>query len=100
MGMKPRMNGAGRAVVAFKPGDTVIFDPSSFNQDWWSGLPESDRQKYYGAVGYGAERPHLFTFICEHRPQGGHCVLISMEDQHVETMRHPDEFRLATVDET
>ncbi len=84
----------------FNPGDTVIWDPGNFNPEYWSNLPEEDRVKYYGVLGYGAKEPYLFTFICEHRPQDGHCVLISMQDQHVETMRHTSEFRLATEDET
>lgn len=84
----------------FKLGDTVTFDPSHFNQSYWNGLSEEDRKKYYGVLGYGAAKPHLFTFICEHQPQGGHCVLISMEDQHIETMRHISDFRLATDEET
>lgn len=83
----------------FKPGDTVVFDPNNFNPDYWNKLSEEDRIKYYGPLGYGAKRPHFFTYICEHQPQGGHCVLISMEDQHVETMRHPEDFRLVTEDE-
>lgn len=84
----------------FKPGDTVIWDPTTFNKEYWGTLPEADRIKYYGVLGYGATRPKLFTFICEHSPQLGHCVLISMEDQRVETMRHTTEFRLATDEET
>lgn len=84
----------------FKLGDTIVFDPSNFNAVYWTNLSEEDRIKYYGAIGYGAKKPHFFTFICEHQPQGGHCVLISMEDQHVETMRHTTDFRLATDEET
>lgn len=84
----------------FKPGDTLVFDPSNFNPEYWDKLSEADRKKYYGAIGYGDERPHLFTFVCEHRPQSGHCVLVSILDQHVETMRHTTDFRLATEDET
>jgi hypothetical protein len=83
----------------FKPGDTVIFDPSNFNQEWWSRLSEEDRKLYYGVLGYGSKIPVLFTFICEHRQQPGHCVLVSMKDQHIETMRHTTDFRLATEDE-
>lgn len=83
----------------FKPGDTVVFDPSNVNPEYWKKLSENDRKKYYGAIGYGSKKRHLFTFICEHRPQSGHCVLISMQDQHVETMRHITDFRLATEEE-
>jgi hypothetical protein len=84
---------------SFKSGDTVVFDPTTFNPEYWENLSEEDRLKYYGRLGYGRERPHFYTFLCEHSPQGGHCVLISMEDQHVETMRHVNDFRLATEEE-
>lgn len=83
----------------FKPGDTVVFDPSGFNQDWWNKLSEDERKLYYGVLGYGAVKPHLYTFLCEHRQQPGHCVLVSMQDQHIEIMRHTTDFRLATEDE-
>lgn len=83
----------------FKPGDTVVFDPQGLNQEWWSKQSEADKLKWYGPLGYGAKKLHLFTFICEHSPQAGHCVLISMQDQHVETMRHTSDFRLATEEE-
>lgn len=85
----------------FRPGDTVIFDPDSFNPDYWNNLSEEDKVKYYGPLGYGRpkDKPLLFTFLCEHHPQGGHCVLVNMENQKVETMRHPSDFRLAGDDE-
>jgi len=83
----------------FKPGDTVIFDPDTFNPDYWDKLSEEDRVKYYGPLGYGREKPLHFTFLCEHSPQFGHCVLVNMETQQVETMRHTTNFRLATEDE-
>ncbi len=85
---------------SFKLGDTVVFDPTTFNPEYWDNEPETNKILYYGVLGYGAKKPHLYTFICEHQQQGGHCVLISMEDQHVETMRHTENFRLATDDET
>lgn len=84
----------------FKPGDTVVFDPSKLGRAYWRSLSENERKRYYGTLGYGSKGLHLFTFLCEHRPQAGHCVLISMQDQHIETMRHTAEFRLATEDET
>lgn len=85
--------------MKFKPGDTVIWDENNFNPKFWDNLPEEDRIKYYGPLGYGQEKPVLFTFICEHSPQLGHCVLINMHTQEVETMRHTSEFRLATDEE-
>jgi hypothetical protein len=83
----------------FQPGDTVVFDPDSFNPDFWDSLTEQDKLQCYGPLGYGREKPLFFTFICEHRPQSGHCVLVNMENQRVETMRHISDFRLATEDE-
>lgn len=83
----------------FKPGDTVIFEPKNFNPAFWDGLSEADRIKYYGPLGYGRDKPLLFTFLFEHKPQHGHCVLVNMENQKVETMRHTSDFRLATDDE-
>jgi hypothetical protein len=35
----------------FKLGDTVTFDPSNFNPDYWNNLSEADRIKYYGPLG-------------------------------------------------
>jgi hypothetical protein len=84
----------------FKLGDTVVFDPSGLDPEYWASLSEAKRLKYYGPLGYGAARRHLFTFICLHGPQGDdHCMLVSMVDQHIETMRHVGDFRLATEDE-
>ena len=83
----------------FKPGDTVVFDPDSFNPDYWNKLSEEEKIKYYGPLGYGKDKPLLFTFLCEHSPQIGHCVLVNMETQKVETMRHTDNFRLVTDEE-
>tara|TARA_Y100000310_G_scaffold81453_1_gene78009 strand:+ start:799 stop:1098 length:300 start_codon:yes stop_codon:yes gene_type:complete len=85
----------------YKPGDTVVFDPSNLNPSFWSNLSEEDRVRFYGPLGYGRDedKPLLFTFVCEHRPQTGHCVLINMETQEIETMRHMSNFRLVTDDE-
>ena len=83
----------------FKRGTAVVFEPKNFNQEWWKNLSEKDRKKYYGALGYGAAKPHVFVFLCEIRNAPGHCVLVSLEDQHVETMRHTSDFREVTEDE-
>ena len=83
----------------FEPGDTVVFEPKNFNQDYWNNLSEDDKIKYYGSLGYGKDQPVFFTFLCYHRPQSGHCVLVNMDNQQVETMRHPQDFRLVTDDE-
>lgn len=83
----------------FLPGDTIVFDPTNFNPEYWDNLSESDRLKYYGDLGYGKEKLTLFTFLCEHSPQTGHCVLVNMDDQKLETMRHINDFRLVTDEE-
>lgn len=84
----------------FRAGDTVVWiGPEAFNKDYWDKVPEYDRIKYYGPLGYGSEKPVLFTFVCEHHPQNGHCMLVNMENQKIETMRHINEFRLAGEDE-
>ena len=86
----------------FKPGNVVVFEPENFNPDFWNGLTEKERKKYYGPLGYGKKRKKLFVFICEILDADGdssHCVLISLDDQKVETMRHTSDFRLATQEE-
>jgi hypothetical protein len=79
----------------FKKGDTVILDVSSLPYS------EADKTRYYGALGYGRPRnkPLLFTFLCEHSPQKGHCVLINMETKQLEIMRHVEDFRKASKNE-
>lgn len=83
----------------FKLGDTIIFDPSNFNQEYWKNLSEKDKIKYYSRFGYGSDKSVFFTFICEHSPQSGHCLIINMDTQQIETMVHMSEFRLVTEDE-
>jgi hypothetical protein len=87
--------------IKFHTGDTVIFDPNSFNPKFWNNLSGEDKRKYYGDI-YNfdnPDRPFLFTFMTEHSPQDGHCVLINMKNQKVETMRHTSDFRLAAEEE-
>jgi hypothetical protein len=73
----------------FQPGDTVIFNPSHFNPEFWDGLSEFDKRKYYGVFfdlnclidkettvwhketkTYGhpltAYKPKLLSYICGH----------------------------------
>ena len=83
----------------FEPGTVVVFDPTHFNPDFWSGLKEKDKIKHYGSLGYGQEKLHFFTFLCEIKNAPGHCVLVSLEDQHIETMRHTVDFREVTEEE-
>lgn len=84
----------------FKIGDTVAFDPNSFNPDFWNTLTLDQKKRYYGDLyDFDKNKPYLFTFLCYHSPQVGHCVLVNMENQKVETMRHPENFRLVGDDE-
>ena len=80
-------------------GDTVVWNPNNFNKSYWDKLSEEDRIKYYGALGYGQQKPKHFTFLCHHRPQHGHCVLIDMDTGKIEVMRHTDDFDLVSEDE-
>ena len=90
----------GGGEVKFKPGDTVAFDPESFNPDYWDDLTLEQKEYYYGDLyDFQLDTPVLFTFLCEHSPQVGHCVLVNMSNQKVETMRHTNNFRLVTDDE-
>lgn len=82
-------------------GDTVRFEPDTFNPNYWNSLSDAEKVKYYGDI-YNFEnpnRPFLFTFITEHYPQTGHCVLINMQNQKIETMRHTSNFVLVEDDE-
>jgi hypothetical protein len=83
----------------FKLGDVVVFEPKNFNPDFWNNLSEKDRRKYYGPLGYGQKKQKLFVFICEVNSAPGHCVLVSLDNQKIETMRHVYSFRKATKDE-
>lgn len=82
-----------------KPGDTVVWDHRTLNPEYWNNLSEKDRVLFYGPLGYGQANPPYFTFLCHHSPQSGHCCLVNMETQQIETMRHTSEFRALTEDE-
>ena len=82
-----------------RPGDVVVFEPKNFNPNFWDNLSEEDRLRYYGALGYGQEKPVFFVVLTHIRQAPGHCVLVSLQDQHIETMRHPENFRVVTDDE-
>ena len=82
----------------FKPGTVVVFDPASFNPEFWDKLPEADRIKYYGPVGYGSKKTKLFVYMCEIN-DSGHCVLIDMDTKENVLMRHTCDFRPATDEE-
>ena len=94
----------------FKNGDVVVWDgQNKLNPDYWNKLPEETRIKYYGDLGYGRDKPKLFVYLApimtgidpydDQRYHSGHCVLVSLDDQKIETMRHDFEFRLATDEE-
>ena len=91
--LEPRRN------VIFTPGATVRWTSKGFRASYWNSLTEEQRAKYYGELGYGIDTPKLFTFLCHHRPQVGHCVIVSMDDQKVHTMVHTDELELVPDDE-
>lgn len=83
----------------FKKGTVVVFEPKNFNKKWWKNLSEEDRIKYYGVLGYGQEKQKLWVFLTEIRQAPGHCVLVDMDDGHIEVMRHTSDFREATEEE-
>lgn len=82
----------------FKAGDTVKFDILSLNASFFDKLSDEEKIKYYGKYGYGLPNK-LFTFICEHRPQFGHCVLMDMDNGRLLPMCHMSNFKLATEDQ-
>jgi len=82
-----------------KRGDAVVWTPDNFNKKFWKNLSEEDRVKFYGPLGYGAKKPKVFVFLTSIRQAPGHCVLVSLDNQKIETMRHTCEFRLVTDDE-
>ena len=84
---------------SFKKGTVVVFEPKNFNPKYWNSLSEGDRIEYYGELGYGQPKLKLFVFLTEILNAPGHCVLISLDDQKIETMRHTSDFREATEDE-
>jgi hypothetical protein len=85
-------------VKGFKMGTVVVFDPDSFNQDFWEKLPEENRIKYYGPLGYGSDRKKFFVFVCEIN-ESGHCLLVDMDTGENVLMRHTYNFRPATDQE-
>lgn len=82
-----------------QPGDTVVFDPSSLNPEWWNKQTEEYLKKCYGYLGYGTEEQMMFTFLCEMSPQVGHCVLVEIGSGRVVTMVHISNLRKLTEDE-
>ena len=87
--------------MSFKPGDVIVWDENNLNSKFWNELPEDLKLKYYSWTGY-PNKKRIFVFLTEIRDADGfadHCVLIALDNQSIETMRHPSEFRLATDEE-
>jgi len=80
----------------FRTGDTVIFDPDSFRESLKPREIEMWYSRYYKSHN---SKPKLFTFICEHHPQTGHCVLMDMNTGELLSMCHTNNFRLAADEE-
>lgn len=83
----------------FSKGTVVVFEPNNFNPDFWNNLSEKDRVKYYGCLGYGLEKKKFFVFLTEVKNAPGHCILVDLDDGHLETMRHISDFREVSEEE-
>jgi len=77
--------------MKFKNGDVVVFEPKNFNKKYWAELSEKDRIRYYGPLGYGRKKPKLFIYMTNinamengKRYDTCHCVLLDMDDGHLE----------------
>ena len=77
----------------FESVTVVVFDPFSFEKSFWNNLSEEDKIKYYGSLGYGSDKKKFFIFLTEVKNAPGHCVLVDLDDNHIETMRHTYNFR-------
>lgn len=82
-----------------KTGSVVVFEPKNFNPEFWKRFPESDKIKYYGPLGYGSDKKKFFVFLTEIHAAPGHCLLVDLDDGHIETMRHMADFREVLQDE-
>jgi hypothetical protein len=80
-------------------GTVVVFEPKNFNPEFWNNLPEKDRAEYYGPLGYGSDKKKLFVFLTEIKNAPGHCVLVDLDDGHLEVMRHVSDFREVNEEE-
>lgn len=83
----------------FTQGTVVVFDPTSFNPDFWNKLSEKEKLKYYGPLGYGSDKKKFFVFITEIKNAPGHCVLADLDDGRIEVMRHISDFREVSEEE-
>ena len=73
-------------------GTVVVFEPNNFNPEFWNSLSEADKIKYYGPLGYGSKNKFC-VFLTEIKAAPGHCVLVDLDDGHLEVMRHISDFR-------
>lgn len=84
-----------------KLGDVIVFDPTTFNPEYWNKLSEKERKKYYAPLGYG-KKNKFFVFLTNINDAPGHCIIISMEHnakEKVITMAHTNNFRKVTEKE-
>jgi len=77
----------------FEPGTVVVFEPENFNPEFWNKLSEKDKIKYYGSLGYGADKKKFFVFLTEIKNAPCHCLLSDLDDGRIEVMRHTSDFR-------
>lgn len=82
-----------------KIGSVVVFEPNNFNPEFWKQFPEQDKIKYYGSLGYGSNKKKFFVFLTEIKNAPGHCILVDLDDGHLEVMRHTADFREVLQDE-
>ncbi len=80
-------------------GTVVVFEPNNFNLEFWNNLPEKDKIKYYGVLGYGLEKKKFFVFLTEIKNAPGHGILVDLDDGHLEVMRHISDFREVNEEE-
>ena len=85
--------------TSFEPGTVVVFDPESFDEEYWSALSEDQKLTYFGKLGYGSDEPVQFIFLCEIRQAPGHCVLLPMAGGTPVTMMHTDNFKKVPIEE-
>lgn len=83
----------------FKRGTIVVFEPKNLNPNFWKNLSEEDRIKFYGPLGYGQKKPKFFVYLTSIRNAPDHCVLVALDNQAIETMRHDSDFREVTEEE-
>lgn len=93
----------------FKQGDVVVWDPGErFITSLRKSHTEAEMIKFYGVLGYGAEKKPLFVFMApingyddllRETRDTGHCVLLNLDNGVIERMVHTHELRLATEEE-